>query len=42
MFGLAGLAILLGLDHYSPVDTEYLSIGLFMIIVAIPFFPIIV
>jgi sulfite exporter TauE/SafE len=38
LFGLAGIATLLGLDHYVSVDMSYLLIGLFMITVAIPAF----
>jgi len=38
LFGVAGIGTLLGLERYLPVDTGYLLIGLFMIIVAIPAF----
>jgi sulfite exporter TauE/SafE len=38
LFGAAGIALLLGLERYFPVDTGYLLIGLFMILVAIPAF----
>lgn len=38
LFGAAEIAILLGLEHYLPVDTGYLLMGLFMIVVAIPAF----
>jgi len=38
LFGVAGVATLLGLERYLPVDTGYLLIGLFMIIVTIPAF----
>jgi sulfite exporter TauE/SafE len=38
LFGAAGIGILLGLERYLPVDTGYLLIGLFMLIVAIPAF----
>lgn len=36
LFGLAGVATLLGLDRYVSIDTGYLLIGLFMITVAVP------
>jgi len=38
LFGIAGAAMLLGLERYLPVDTGYLLMGFFMIIVAIPSF----
>jgi sulfite exporter TauE/SafE len=38
LFAAAGVGTLLGLERYLPVDTGYLLIGLFMIIVAIPAF----
>jgi sulfite exporter TauE/SafE len=38
LFGAAGIALLLRLERYFPVDTGYLLIGLFMILVAIPAF----
>jgi len=38
LFGAAGIGILLGLEKYLPVDTGYLLMGLFMIVVAIPAF----
>jgi hypothetical protein len=38
LFGVAGVATLLGLDRHLPVDAGYVLIGLFMIIVAIPAF----
>jgi hypothetical protein len=38
LFGLAGAAALLGLDRYLPVDSGYVLMGLFMVIVAIPAF----
>jgi hypothetical protein len=38
LFGIFGIATFLGLDRYLPVDTGYVLIGLFMILVAIPAF----
>jgi hypothetical protein len=38
LFAGAGVGALLGMERYVPVDTGYLLIGLFMIIVAIPAF----
>jgi hypothetical protein len=38
LFGLAGIATLLGLDRYVSIDMGYLLIGLFMITVAVPAF----
>ncbi len=38
LFGLFGVAALLGLDRYLPVDAGYILIGLFMTVVAIPAF----
>jgi len=38
LFGLAGAAVLLGLERRLPVDLGYLLIGLFMIIVVVPAF----
>jgi hypothetical protein len=38
LFVVAGIAILLGLEGHLPVDTGYLLIGLFMIMVAVPAF----
>jgi hypothetical protein len=38
LFGVAGVAALLGLDRYLPVDSGYVLMGLFMVIVAIPAF----
>jgi sulfite exporter TauE/SafE len=38
LFSAAGVATLLGLERYLPVDTGYLLIGLFMLIVAVPAF----
>ncbi len=38
LFVVAGVAMLLGLERYLPLDYGYVLIGLFMIIVAIPAF----
>jgi hypothetical protein len=38
LFGIFGVATLLGLEHYLPVDAGYVLMGLFMIAVAIPAF----
>ena len=38
LFGLAGTAVLLGVERRLPVDLGYLLIGLFMIIVVVPAF----
>jgi hypothetical protein len=38
LFGVAGMATLLGVERYLPVDTGYLLIALFMIVVVIPAF----
>ncbi len=38
LFAAAGIITLLGLDRYIPIDTGYLLIGLFMLIIAIPAF----
>lgn len=38
LFGVAGLATLTGLDHYSPIDPGYALIALFIITIAIPAF----
>ncbi len=38
LFGIFGLATLLGLEHYLPVEAGYVLMGLFMIVVAIPAF----
>lgn len=38
LFGMAGIAALMGLDRYSPIDPGYLLIGLFMVFVAVPAF----
>ena len=38
LFGVFGIATLLGLDRLLPVDTGYVLIGLFMVVIAIPAF----
>jgi hypothetical protein len=38
LFAVAGAGTLLGIERYLPVDTGYLLIALFMIVVAIPAF----
>ena len=38
LFGAAGIATLLGLDRYLPIDFAYVLIGLFMIVIAVPAF----
>ncbi len=38
LFATAGITTLLGLDRYMPIDTGYLLIGLFMLIIAVPAF----
>ena len=38
LFALFGVATLLGLDRYLPVDAGYVLIGLFMIVIAVPAF----
>jgi hypothetical protein len=38
LFGVFGIATLLGLDRYLPLDAGYVFIGLFMIMVAVPAF----
>ncbi len=36
LFSAAGVGILLGLERFLPVDTGYLLVGLFMLLVAVP------
>jgi hypothetical protein len=36
LFGAAGIALLMGLDRYVPVDSGYMLIGLFMLTIAVP------
>ncbi len=38
LFSAAGVATLLGLERYLPVDAGYLLMGLFMLVVAVPAF----
>jgi hypothetical protein len=38
LFGAFGIATLLGLDRLLPVDTGYVLIGLFMVVIAVPAF----
>ncbi len=38
LFALFGIATLLGLDRFLPVDIGYLMVGLFMLIIAVPAF----
>ncbi len=38
LFSLAGIATLLGLQRYLPVDAGYVLMGLFMLFVAVPAF----
>jgi uncharacterized membrane protein len=38
LFAAFGVVTFLGLDRHLPVDTGYLLIGLFMIVIAIPAF----
>jgi hypothetical protein len=38
LFGLAGAATILGVDHYLPMDFSYVVIGAFMVAIVVPAF----